>query len=477
MESHNVAERVAYCRTDYFGKHEKPVIFAENVRSRTFTRNLIIMDISTFSILFIIQKGKTNQEGRAPILARITINKRMVHISTRQSILPERWLSKECKTVGLTKEEKQLNRFLEDFKGLIYSKYNELLLSGEVITADKLKQAISSKGEKCISLLDLYDDFLRDYARLVGHKTSKRTYDKYVLVRNRLAQYLRESYNLVDMPLRDISPKFIHGFDTFLRTTYNVANNHAMKMMQKFRTIYQTAIDNGWVQKNPFASIKIHFDVVNREFLTKQELVDIIQKPMTSKRLDQVRDVFVFCCFCGLAYCDVAELTTDNLVDGDDGRTWLRTRRQKTDTPVDVPLLEIPMTILRKYDGQITGDKLLPVPSNQKCNDYLKEIASICGIDKELTFHMARHTFSTTVTLSNGVPIETVSKMLGHRNIRTTQIYAKVIHDKVSADMDALAERLNGTMPPLPPIRETKTVPLAVYSTLSKVAKQVVTRI
>ena len=435
------------------------------------------MDISTFSILFIIQKGKTNQEGRAPILARITINKRMVHISTRQSILPERWLSKECKTVGLTTEEKRLNRFLEDFKGLIYSKYNELLLSGEVITADKLKQAISSKGEKCISLLDLYDDFLQDYARLVGHKTSKRTYDKYVLVRNRLAQYLRESYNLVDMPLRDISPKFIHGFDTFLRTTYNVANNHAMKMMQKFRTIYQTAIDNGWVQKNPFASIKIHFDVVDREFLTKQELVDIIQKPMTSKRLDQVRDVFVFCCFCGLAYCDVAELTTDNLVDGDDGRTWLRTRRQKTDTPVDVPLLEIPMTILRKYDGQITGDKLLPVPSNQKCNDYLKEIASICGIDKELTFHMARHTFSTTVTLSNGVPIETVSKMLGHRNIRTTQIYAKVIHDKVSADMDALAERLNGTMPPLPPIRETKTVPLAAYNTLSKVTKQVVTRI
>ena len=142
-----------------------------------------------------------------------------------------------------------------------------------------------------------------------------------------------------------------------------------MKMMQKFRTIYQTAIDNGWVQKNPFASIKIHFDVVNREFLTKQELVDIIQKPMTSKRLDQVRDVFVFCCFCGLAYCDVAELTTDNLVDGDDGRTWLRTRRQKTDTPVDVPLLEIPMTILRKYDGQITGDKLLPESKVQRLSE------------------------------------------------------------------------------------------------------------
>lgn len=338
------------------------------------------MDISTFSVLFIIQKGKTNQEGRAPILGRITINKRMVHISTRQSILPERWLSKECRTVGLTKEEKQINRFLEDFKGLIYSKYHELLLSGEIITAEKLKQAISSKGEKSVSLLALYDDFLTDYARLIGHKTSKRTYDKYALVRNRLAQYLLETYNLSDIPLQEISPKFIMGFDTFLRTTYHVANNHAMKMMQKFRTIYQTAIDNGWVQKNPFASIKIHFDIVDREFLTKQELVAIIQKPMTSKRLDQVRDIFVFCCFTGLAYCDVAELTTDNLVEGDDGRTWLRTRRQKTDTPVDVPLLEIPMTILQKYEGQLTGGKLLPVPSNQKCNDYLKEIACSGGL-------------------------------------------------------------------------------------------------
>lgn len=195
--------------------------------------------------------------------------------------------------------------------------------------------------------------------------------------------------------------------------------------------------------EKPLRLGKIHFDIVDRGFLSKQELVAIIQKPMTSKRLDQVRDVFVFCCFCGLAYCDVAGLTEENLVEGDDGKVWLRTRRQKTDTSVDVPLPGNSLDeFFKKYKGQLTAGKLLPVPSNQKCNDYLKEIAAICGIDKELTFHMARHTFSTTVTLSNGVPIETVSKMLGHRNIRTTQIYAKVIHDKVSADMDALAERL-----------------------------------
>lgn len=419
------------------------------------------MDISTFSVLFIIQKGKTNQEGKAPVLARITVNRQMVHLSTRQSVLPDRWVSKEGKTVGLTKEEKQINRFLNDYKGLIYSRYNEMLLTGEVITADKIKQLLSSKGEKCISLLELYDSFLKDYAQLVGRSTCKRTYDKYMLVRNRLEKYIEDSYNRPDIPLRDISPKFIHGFDTYLRSTYNVANNHVMKMLQKVRTIYQTALDNGWVQKNPFGAIKIRFDIVDRGFLTKQELAAIIQKPMFSKRLDQVRDVFVFCCYTGLAYCDVTGITINNLVEGDDGRVWLQTRRQKTDSPVDVPLLECPMMILRKYEGQLKNGKLLPVPSNQVCNDYLKEIASISGVDKELTFHCARHTFATTVTLANGVPIETVSKMLGHRNIRTTQIYAKIIHDKVSADMSALAAKLDSVTPTLPPVNKTKIIRLA----------------
>lgn len=264
------------------------------------------MDISTFSVLFIIQKGKTNQEGKAPVLARITVNRQMVHLSTRQSVLPDRWVSKEGKTVGLTKEEKQINRFLNDYKGLIYSRYNEMLLTGEVITADKIKQLLSSKGEKCISLLELYDSFLKDYAQLVGRSTCKRTYDKYVLVRNRLEKYIEDSYNRPDIPLRDISPKFIHGFDTYLRSTYNVANNHVMKMLQKVRTIYQTALDNGWVQKNPFGAIKIRFDIVDRGFLTKQELAAIIQKPMFSKRLDQVRDVFVFCCYTFLALIGIS---------------------------------------------------------------------------------------------------------------------------------------------------------------------------
>jgi integrase len=172
------------------------------------------------------------------------------------------------------------------------------------------------------------------------------------------------------------------------------------------------------------------------------ELTRVMQKTMPSKRLEQIRDVFVFSCFTGLAYCDARALTREHIITGSNNRPWLRTHRQKTSAPVDVPLLSVPLEILAKYEGKSGNDKLLPIPANQKCNDYLKEIAAICGIEKRLTFHLARHTFATTVTLTNGVPIESVSKMLGHRSLKTTQIYAKIVNDKLAEDMTNLSTRL-----------------------------------
>jgi site-specific recombinase XerD len=217
------------------------------------------------------------------------------------------------------------------------------------------------------------------------------------------------------------------------------------KQMQKCRTIYQVAIHNGWVKSNPFATHKIHYDEIEREFLTKEELARIMQKEFDVPRMEYVRDVFVFSCFTGLAHCDVEALTEDNIVTEDDGSLWLRTHRQKTKTAVNVPLLEIPQMIIAKYRGlKIKDGKLLPINSNCCSNLYLKELGDLCGIKKKITYHMARHTFATTVTLTNGVPIESVSKMLGHKNIRTTQIYAKVINDKVAEDMSRLALRIGG---------------------------------
>ena len=400
------------------------------------------MDKSTFSILFIMQKGKPNAEGNAPIFARITINHQMTHLATRYYIPADRWLSKEGRTVGRTKEEKEVNAYLDNLRGLIFAKYNEMFLAGEVVTARKLKCRLISKDEKSMTLLELFDDYIKDYSKLVGVSKTKKTCDRYILTRRRIEEFMQSEYKRTDISVNDVNPKFIAGFEIFLRTQYKLSNNYVMKMIQRFRSIYQVAIDNGWANKNPFVSFKLKFENTERGYLTMAELTNLMNKQLPSKRLEQIRDVFVFSCFTGLAYCDAQALTAEHIIVGPNKAHWLRTHRKKTSAPVDVPLLEIPLQILAKYEGRCPNGKLLPIPSNQKCNDYLKEIASICGIEKRLTFHLARHTFATTVTLTNGVPIESVSKMLGHRSLKTTQIYAKIVNDKLAEDMTNLSTRL-----------------------------------
>ena len=400
------------------------------------------MNKSTFSILFIMQKGKPNAEGNAPIFARITINHQMTHLATRYYLPADRWLPKEGRTVGRTKEEKEVNAYLDNLRGLIYAKYNEMFLAGEVVTARKLKCRLISKDEKSMTLLELFDDYIKDYSKLVGVSKTKKTCDRYILTRRRIEEFMQSEYKRTDISVNDVNPKFIAGFEIFLRTQYKLSNNYVMKMIQRFRSIYQVAIDNGWANKNPFVSFKLKFENTERGYLTMAELTNLMNKQLPSKRLEQIRDVFVFSCFTGLAYCDAQALTAEHIIVGPNKAHWLRTHRKKTSAPVDVPLLEIPLQILAKYEGRCPNGKLLPIPSNQKCNDYLKEIASICGIEKRLTFHLARHTFATTVTLTNGVPIESVSKMLGHRSLKTTQIYAKIVNDKLAEDMTNLSTRL-----------------------------------
>jgi len=203
------------------------------------------------------------------------------------------------------------------------------------------------------------------------------------------------------------------------------------------------AKNNGWIFKDPFSNYKIRLKRVDRGYLTDSEIQQIIEKKFVSSRLEQVRDVFIFSCFTGLAYIDVKQLTTNQICTSFDGKQWIMTHRQKTDTNVNVPLLNIPLAILKKYNGKLPNGQLLPILSNQKLNSYLKEIADLCGINKNITFHLARHTFATTTTLSKGVPIETVSKMLGHTNIKTTQIYARVVNEKISVDMQILSDKLD----------------------------------
>ena len=402
------------------------------------------MRTEMLKIKMIAHKGKPNKSGRVPILMQLTIGQQTCHISTKQNILPEKW--GDGKPIGHTREDQAITAVLEEIRTKAYNKFLQLQGQNINVTPERLKQALLGKDQvQPRGYVEIFDQWLVEYSKMVGITTSKRTLDKYILVRNRLQDYIAFQLGVKDISLEEVTPKFLSSFDNYLRVEYNMANNHAMKIRQKLRTIYKVAIDNGWVSKNPFSTVKIHFDPVERDVLTKSELTALIQTDMIFDRLEKMRDVFVFACFTGLAHCDVAGLTKENIITDEAGQVWLKTHRQKTSEVVDIPLLEIPQLIIKKYQGmkELNG-KLLPTLTNSCSNLYLKEVAVRCGINKTLTFHMARHTFATTVTLSNGVPIESVAKMLGHRNIRTTQIYAKVIKDKLAEDMNNLATRICG---------------------------------
>lgn len=254
---------------------------------------------------------------------------------------------------------------------------------------------------------------------------------------------MKAKYNITDIALKEINHMFITDFETYLRTVSLCNENTTAKFMQTFRMIVIMAKNNGWIFTDPFVNYKIRLKRVDRGYLTDVELQKIMKKKFPTKRLEQVRDVFIFSCFTGLAYIDLKTLKASEISISFDGKPWIMKHRQKTDTPVNVPLLKVPLAILKKYEGQLPKGELLPVLSNQKLNSYLKEIGDLCGINKNITFHLARHTFATTTTLAKGVPIETVSKMLGHTNIETTQIYARITNDKIRKDMQQLAGKLD----------------------------------
>lgn len=248
------------------------------------------------------------------------------------------------------------------------------------------------------------------------------------------------------MPLRDVNHKFIVDLETYLRTVSGCNENTTAKFIQTFKAIIIKAKNNGWIIADPFANYRIRIKRVDRGYLTEKEIATIAEKEFPTKRLEQVRDIFIFSCYTGLAYIDIKELKKEHIQTSFDGNQWIMTHRHKTGTPVNVPLLAIPQELIKKYEGQAKDSLLFPVLSNQKMNAYLKEIAVVCGIEKNITFHLARHTFATTVTLSHGVPIESVSKMLGHTNIQTMQIYARITNQKISKDMAALAEKMGGSL-------------------------------
>jgi site-specific recombinase XerD len=294
-------------------------------------------------------------------------------------------------------------------------------------------------------LLVLFQEHNDEVKSLVGREFSAGTVERYKTCKKHITDFLKHKYNINDLPVHKVDYKFITDLEYYLKTTKKNAHNTAVKYIANFKKIIRIALANDWISKDPFLKWKAKLKRVDREFLNQEEIEKIINLEIKIPRLDYVRDIFIFSCFTGLAYIDCKNLTKENLVIGVDGEKWIHTTRKKTETRSSIPILPIAGRIIQKYeDDPILRYKglVLPVLSNQKMNAYIKEIADLCGIQKNLTFHLARHTFATTVTLTNGVPIESVSKMLGHTNLRTTQHYAKVLDMKVGRDMALLKDKL-----------------------------------
>ncbi|MDR2844227.1 MAG: site-specific integrase, partial [Candidatus Symbiothrix sp.] len=398
---------------------------------------------STFKVLFFLKRDKQKANGSIPLFCRITVDGKDTRFGMKREVHPNYWDVKAGKATGRTNEAVEINLLIDGTKSAIYKIYRNLQEKESSVTAEKVKNTFLGVNTRHEMLLKVFDDHNEEKKKLIGRTISESTYDKYRITRDHLTEFLKKEYHLSDISLKDINHKFICDFELFLLTSRCCAENTTAKYMQFFKHIIIIAQKNEWIFKNPFANYTIQVKSTDRGYLTQEEIEILMKQKFTTKRLERVRDVFVFCCFCGVSYIDVKKLTNDNIRTSFDGNLWIMGKRGKTDVSYQVPLMEIPKIILKKYKDKLPDNRLLPVINNQNTNAYLKEIGILSGIKKKLTFHLSRHTFAT-LTLSKGVSIESVSKMLGHTNIQTTQIYARITSEKIGNDMALFAGKVKG---------------------------------
>ena len=397
--------------------------------------------IESISILFYLKRAKANSQGLVPIFQRITIKGKRMDNSTGKYIVPTSWNPDTSKMKGNSHEARSINNHLEHLKLNIFTIEKKLIANNLEISIENLKLQLVGDVKHKRTLLPIFHDHNNKIKELIGAEYAPGTYERYQTSLKHTKEFLLWKYNLSDIEITKIDHAFIADYEFYLRSVRKCANNTAVKYIKNFSKIIKICIANDWLDKNPFVNYKSKVKEVERVYLSEEELQTIIEKEFVSDRLTLVRDIFVFSCYTGLAYIDVKNLTKSHISIGIDGAKWIFTHRQKTESASKIPILPYTQMIIDKYEDHpqsSNSNRLLPILSNQKMNAYLKEISDVCGINKELTFHIARHTFATTITLTNGVPIESVSKMLGHKNLRTTQHYAKVLDRKVSDDMEQL---------------------------------------
>lgn len=400
-----------------------------------------------------INKNRS-KNGEHAIFIRIYVNRSRAEISTNLRIDPNHWDDTKARVKPNAKNAFQINTYIERKENELKEHFLYFCAIKEMATAELVKyrstgQEIKPKitHKTILEAFDYHNLKIEEQVKI--GKVVKKTHSRYKITKNKVKAFMQHQYKKDDMPLPELRLRFVTEFEHYLLTKDKLQSNTAHKYIKNLKKIMNMSVGLDWIPSNPFNNFRCSYTSPEREILNQDELNLIMNKDIGIQRLEEVRDVFIFCCYTGFAYSDAYKFERDAITKGIDGEYWLSTNRQKTGTRESVPLLPIALDIIQKYrDNEycVEHNKLLPVNSNQRYNAYLKEIADICGIKKKITTHIARHTFATTVTLANGVPIETVSSMLGHNSIRTTQIYAKVVEKKVSEDMQLLKAKLFGAV-------------------------------
>jgi site-specific recombinase XerD len=396
------------------------------------------------SILFYGKKTKSECDKLLSVYLRVTINGKRFEVSTQRYIEPSKWSNVAARAKGNSEEARSVNTHLDILRNKIYHYQQYILKEGGIFTRETLYQKWYGIEERTHHLVEVFKHHNDQLQSLIGKGFSNETFGKYRTTLDHTISFIKWKFQRTDIEISKLDYSFITDFEFWLKSVQNCNHNTTLKYISNLRKIINVCLKNGWLIKDPFIGFKMTKKEVVREILTEEELQTLIDKNIQNIRIRQVRDIFLFSCFTGLAYIDAKRLKRSEIVVGIDGERWIYTRRKKTDTPTRIPLLPVVQEIMEIYKDHpqcVNQDCLLPVPSNAKLNAYLKEVADICGINKYLTFHIARHTFATTVTLNNGVPIESVSKMLGHKSIKITQIYAKILDRKVSEDMSLLRKK------------------------------------
>lgn len=401
------------------------------------------MKRSTFKVLFYL-KRRSEKNGKAPIMGRITVNGTVSQFSCKLSVSPKLWDTEGNRAAGKSVEARRINEKLENIKTNIGKQYQRISDRDSFVTAEKVKNAWLGFGDEHRLLLQTFDEYLQEFAgKRVGKDRSAGTLAEYRTRRDRLASFLQYEYGLSDIPFRELTHDFAEKFIVYLSTVRGLRSNTIFHTLKKLHAMVYMALDKGWIAVHPFPDVWVVPQSRERHFLDDDEIRKIMDVHLPNYKTAIVRDIFVFCTFTGLAYADVRKLTCDDIRTDGNGDMWIIDGRQKTGTQFRVQLLPVARELVEKYRRLAPADgAVFPVPAYNSFRVSLQTIARRAGLSFIPTTHVGRHSFATSVCLSQGVPIETVSKMLGHKHITTTQIYAKITNDKIKRDMDDLRARI-----------------------------------